>query len=147
MFSRGFREVILIVDDVEASTVFYRDVVGLELQPQQTSDWAWFYVGDPERRQRLGIHKGTLLFENQPAAPGGERWGPVHYAFQVAPDELEDAAKHVRSHGIEVFGPEASAPSPRAPSSPARPDATATASLSPRSFIHRERSSPWRRGS
>ena len=105
MFSRGLREVVLIVDDVEASTAFYRDVVGLELQPQQTSGWAWFFAGDPERRQRVGIHKGTLLFENQPAAPGGERWGPVHYAFQVAPDELEDAVKHVRSHGIEVFGP------------------------------------------
>jgi catechol 2,3-dioxygenase-like lactoylglutathione lyase family enzyme len=46
-----------------------------------------------------------LLFENQPAAPGGERWGPVHYAFQVAPDELGDAVEHVRSHGIDVFGP------------------------------------------
>jgi catechol 2,3-dioxygenase-like lactoylglutathione lyase family enzyme len=107
LFSRGLREVVLIVDDVEVSTAFYRDVVGLEHQPQQqpTSDWAWFYVGDSERRQRLGIHKGTLLFENQPAAPGGERWGPVHYAFQVAPDALEDAAEHVRSHGIDVFGP------------------------------------------
>jgi catechol 2,3-dioxygenase-like lactoylglutathione lyase family enzyme len=107
LFSRGLREVVLIVDDVEASIAFYRDVVGLELQQQlqPTSDWAWFYVGDPERRQRLGIHKGTLLFENQPAAPGGERWGPVHYAFQVAPNELEDAADHVRSHSIDVFGP------------------------------------------
>jgi len=47
LFSRGLREVVLIVDDVETSTAFYRDVVGLELQPQQTSDWAWFYAGDP----------------------------------------------------------------------------------------------------
>lgn len=105
MFSRGLREVILIVDDVEASTAFYRDVVGLELHPQPTSDWAWFRAGDPERRQWLGIHKGTLLFENQPAAPGGERWGPVHYAFRVAADELEEAVEHVRSNSVEVFGP------------------------------------------
>jgi catechol 2,3-dioxygenase-like lactoylglutathione lyase family enzyme len=35
LFSRGLGEVVLIVDDVEASTAFYRDVVGLELQPQQ----------------------------------------------------------------------------------------------------------------
>jgi catechol 2,3-dioxygenase-like lactoylglutathione lyase family enzyme len=60
LFSRGLREVVLIVDDVEASTAFYRDVVGLELQPQQTSDWAWFYVGDPERCQRLGIEQGDV---------------------------------------------------------------------------------------
>jgi Bleomycin resistance protein-like N-terminal len=44
LFSRGLREVVLIVDDVEASTVFYRDVVGLELREPQTSDWAWFLV-------------------------------------------------------------------------------------------------------
>ena len=37
---------------------------------------------------------------------GGERWGPVHSPFQVAPNEPEDAAEHVRSHGIEVFGPQ-----------------------------------------
>jgi catechol 2,3-dioxygenase-like lactoylglutathione lyase family enzyme len=81
--------------------------VRADLQPQhqQTSELGVVLRGRPERRQRLGIHKGTLLFENQPAAPGGERWGPVHYAFQVAPDELEDAADHVRSHGIDVFGP------------------------------------------
>jgi hypothetical protein len=40
LFSRGLGEVVLIVDDGEASTAFHRDVVGLELQPQQTSDWA-----------------------------------------------------------------------------------------------------------
>jgi hypothetical protein len=44
LFSRGLREVVLIVDDVEASTVFDRDVVGLELREPQTSDWAWFLV-------------------------------------------------------------------------------------------------------
>ena len=61
--------------------------------------------GRPRAPPLVDIHKGTSLFENQPAAPGGERWGPVHYAFQVAPDELEEAAEHVRSHGIEVWGP------------------------------------------
>ena len=46
-----------------------------------------------------------MLFEKQPAPPSGERWGPIHYAFEVPPDKLEQAAAHVRDHGIEVFGP------------------------------------------
>jgi catechol-2,3-dioxygenase len=33
------------------------------------------------------------------------RWGPYHYAFRVPRSKLEDAAEHVRSKGVEVFGP------------------------------------------
>jgi hypothetical protein len=54
-----------------------------------------------------------LLFENQPAAPGCERWGPVHGAFQVAPNELEDAAEHVRRHrGVRASSSSATSPTP-----------------------------------
>jgi catechol 2,3-dioxygenase-like lactoylglutathione lyase family enzyme len=104
LFSVGLREIVLIVDDVEVATRFYIDVVGLEIA-SESPDWTWFYAGDADRRQFVALHKGRLLFERQAAAPGGERWGPVHYAFRVPPSKLEEAAEHVRSRGVEVFGP------------------------------------------
>jgi catechol-2,3-dioxygenase len=104
LFSVGFREIVLIVDDVEVATRFYSEIVGLEIA-RADSVWAWLHAGDPDDRQWLALHKGTLLFERQPAAPLGERWGPVHFAFRVPRSKLEEAANHVRSKGVEVFGP------------------------------------------
>lgn len=104
LFSVGFREIVLIVDDVEVATRFYSDVVGLEIA-SESHDWTWLYAGDADHRQWLALHKGTLLFERQAAAPGGERWGPVHYALRVPRRKLEEAAEHLRSKGVEVFGP------------------------------------------
>ena len=104
MFSVGFREIVLIVDDVEVATTFYSDVVGLEIA-SRSPDWTWLYAGDAHHRQWVALHKGTLLFEEQSAAPDGERWGPVHYAFRVPRSKLEEAADHVRSKGVEIFGP------------------------------------------
>ena len=45
------------------------------------------------------------MFEGQPPPPEGERWGQVHYAFEVPRDKLEGAVEHVRGEGVEVFGP------------------------------------------
>jgi catechol-2,3-dioxygenase len=51
------------------------------------------------------LHKGSLLFEGQPALPSGERWGQIHYAFNVPRARLEEAVQHVRRHDVEVYGP------------------------------------------
>lgn len=105
MFSVGLAEIVLIVKDVRAAAQFYRDVVGLVPETEANDEWAWFWAGEPGRAQRVAVHKGSLLFEDQSPLPGGERWGQVHYAFNVPREKLESALEHVRAKGIEVYGP------------------------------------------
>lgn len=105
MFSIGLSEIVLIVKDVLASARFYRDVVGLTPETEADEAWAWFWAGEPGQAQRVALHKGTLLFEDQSPLSEGERWGHVHYAFQVPREKLEAAVSHVRAQGVEVYGP------------------------------------------
>ena len=105
MSSRGLAELVLIVEDVPAATRFYRDVVGLTLESEPSDDWAWFWAGRPGDPQRVALHRGSLLFEDQSPFPDGERWGPVHFAFEIPRDELDQALERVRSGGVDIYGP------------------------------------------
>jgi catechol 2,3-dioxygenase-like lactoylglutathione lyase family enzyme len=103
--SRGLSEIVLIVDDVRKAADFYERVVGLVPESDADDEWAWFWAGAPGVAQRVALHNGTLLFEGQSPHPEGERWGNVHYAFDVAAEDLATAVARVRSAGVEVFGP------------------------------------------
>ena len=105
MSSRGFSEIVLIVNDVPKAADFYEHVVGLELEHRTGDEWAWFFAGTNDRKQRLALHRGPLMFEEHSPYPEGERFGRVHYAFDVARDDLEAAVERVRSAGVEVYGP------------------------------------------
>ena len=105
MFTTGLSEIVLSVKDVRAAARFYRETVGLTPETEADDAWAWFWTGEPGQPQRLALHKGSLLFEDQSPLPGGERWGQVHYAFQVPRDKLAAAVDHVRAQGVEVYGP------------------------------------------
>ena len=103
--SRGLSELVLIVDDVPKAAEFYERVVGLKLEHMTDDTWAWFFAGTPDRRQRVALHKGTLLFEEHSPYPAGDRFGRVHFAFEVARDELHTEVARVRAAGVDVFGP------------------------------------------
>ena len=105
MFSTGLTELVFIVKDVQAAARFYREVVGLIPQSEANDEWAWFFAGEPENRQRLALHKGSLLFEEHSPFPEGGRWGKVHYAFIVPRERLDEAVAHAQKHGVEVYGP------------------------------------------
>jgi catechol 2,3-dioxygenase-like lactoylglutathione lyase family enzyme len=51
------------------------------------------------------LHKGPLLFEEHSPLPAGERFGRVHFAFDVPRAELDGAVARVRAAGIDVHGP------------------------------------------
>ncbi len=104
-FSRGFAELVLVVDDVQASARFYRDVVGLAVEREADENWAWFWAGAPEQSQRLALHRGSLLFEEHSPHPAGQRWGQVHFALNVTRADLDSATERVRSSGVDVLGP------------------------------------------
>jgi catechol 2,3-dioxygenase-like lactoylglutathione lyase family enzyme len=105
MSSRGLAELVLIVKDVPASARFYEDVVGLKLEHEVSDEWAWFWAGKEGAPQRVALHRGPLLFEEHSPYPEGERFGRVHFAFEVARDELDAAVDRVRSAGVDVHGP------------------------------------------
>jgi catechol 2,3-dioxygenase-like lactoylglutathione lyase family enzyme len=104
-FSAGLAELVLIVADVPAAARFYSEVVGLEPETEANDAWAWFWAGEPGVPQRLALHRGTLLFEEHSPYPPGERWGRVHFALLTPRDRLDAAVEHVRSCGVEVYGP------------------------------------------
>jgi len=96
---------VLIVEDVPAAARFYEDVVGLTLEHETSDEWAWFWAGRPGEPQRVALHRGPLLFEEHSPLPAGERFGRVHFAFDVARAELDDAVDRVRRAGVDVYGP------------------------------------------
>jgi catechol 2,3-dioxygenase-like lactoylglutathione lyase family enzyme len=104
VFAHGLSEIVLIVKDVPAAARFYREVVGLIPESEADDHWAWFWAGAPGQAQRVALHRGTLLFEDQSPLPPGERWGPVHYAFHVPREQFESAVAQVRAAGVDVYG-------------------------------------------
>jgi lactoylglutathione lyase len=105
MSSRGFAELVLIVEDVPAAARFYKEVVGLEPEHETSDEWAWFWAGKPGVPQRIALHRGSLLFEEHSPLPEGERFGRVHFAFEVARTDLEESVQRVKRAGLDVYGP------------------------------------------
>lgn len=103
---RGLSELVLIVPDVPAAAAFYRDLIGLIPARPPSDDWAWFWVGDPANLQRLAVHKGPLLFEEHSPRPTGARFGPTHFAFEVARPDLAAMVDRLRRAGVPVHGPQ-----------------------------------------
>jgi catechol 2,3-dioxygenase-like lactoylglutathione lyase family enzyme len=106
MSSRGLAELVLIVEDVPKAARFYEEVVGLTVEHQTDDAWAWFWAGEVGAPQRVALHRGPLLHEEHSPYPEGERFGRVHFAFEVARDHLEAAVERVRAAGVAVYGPE-----------------------------------------
>ena len=105
MNSKGLSELVLIVEHVPTAARFYEDVVGLQLEHETGGEWAWFWAGPEGAKQRLALHRGKLLFEDHSPYPAGERFGRVHFAFEVAPEDVEASVERVRAAGVEVYGP------------------------------------------
>ena len=101
----GLSEIVLIVADVKNSAAFYRDVVQLIPESDPDDGWAWFWAGEPGVTQRIALHKGPLLWEGKSPLAGGQRWGPIHFALHVPRSQHAGAVAHVRSKGVEVYGP------------------------------------------
>jgi len=101
----GLAEIVLIVTDVPAAARFYREVVGLTPETEATEAWAWFWAGEPGQAQRVALHRGSLLFEEHSPLPADQRWGHVHFAFNVPHEQLASAVEQVQSHGVAIYGP------------------------------------------
>src|SRR3982750_1326775 len=91
MAVRGLFETHLTVADLERSTRFYRDVVGLPVAlevPERGAAFHW--IGEPG--------KAMLGLWSVGSAPMGMR---LHVAFEMALDDVLAAPATLRARGIE----------------------------------------------
>jgi catechol 2,3-dioxygenase-like lactoylglutathione lyase family enzyme len=94
----GISELVLEVDDLEAARRFYRDVLGFEetLFGEGAGGRYWYLIGETAR---LG------LWTEQVGLAGGRGGAHVHYAFNVADDEIDRLKSRIEAAGTEVEGP------------------------------------------
>lgn len=93
--------VVFYVRDLEKSTAFYRDVVGLELAGRIFNGRAAMLTGGSTHHELLLIEIG--------AAPGplqGRRIGLYHVGWKVGDnlDDLRRARDRVHAHGHDIEG-------------------------------------------
>jgi catechol 2,3-dioxygenase-like lactoylglutathione lyase family enzyme len=90
----GVSELVLEVEDLEASERFYSEVLGLPVVDRWPEREAvWVMAGE---RTRIGLWKPQVgLF--------GSRGGAhVHFAMHIAEDEYDAAVERLRSLGLSV---------------------------------------------
>ena len=94
-FTHGFCELTLETDDIGALERFYVELLGLAVLARD-DDRVWLAAGE---RARLGLWSpGEKEFDDR----GGRH---VHFAFAVAPGQLDTLAERLRAHGVEARGP------------------------------------------
>jgi catechol 2,3-dioxygenase-like lactoylglutathione lyase family enzyme len=95
----GLSELILRVKDVPRALAFYRDVVGLAVERQDSESWAWLWTGVPGALPRLGLSSRPLSFG---AAHTG---GPAHFAIAIPRAAIPAEKARLEALGIDVEGP------------------------------------------
>jgi len=88
--------IVLLVKDFEASLVFYRDAVGLELADEPQVNWATFVTG-------AAILSIAGPFAGMPYDPKSLGETPDQLMFVV--DDITAAANDLRSRGVSVGEP------------------------------------------
>ena len=93
MQCQGVAHFSIPVSDLDKSTKFYQDVVGLEL-----------LVTDGKRHSFMDAG-GTCILLCAEDAPinSEERKDLVHHAFMITDEELAKAKAHLEEHGAEVL--------------------------------------------
>jgi catechol-2,3-dioxygenase len=94
----GISELVLEVSDLEATRRFYGDLLGFEetRYGEGRDDRLWYLIGDTAR---LG------LWTPQVGLAGGRGGVHVHFAFQLAREELDPLLERLRSRHTAVEGP------------------------------------------
>jgi len=95
----GISEVILVVQDVQRSLAFYRDVVGLAVEDDSNAKFVWFWAGRPGAQQRIGITAGPLSFG------AAHVRGPQHFAFGTDNSRIDELKAALEGQGLQVEGP------------------------------------------
>jgi catechol 2,3-dioxygenase-like lactoylglutathione lyase family enzyme len=93
----GVLETALYADDLTRAEHFYGTIIGLEVDSRQQGRHVFFRCG----RGMLLVFDARATQAAGPIPPHGAT-GPGHVAFSVAEDRLDDWAKHLRDHEVEI---------------------------------------------
>lgn len=98
MIPHGILETCLYVDDLDAAEAFYTRVLGLRLIGKEVGRHLFFRCGN----DMLLIFNPdkTLAADNEVPTHGAR--GPVHVAFAVREDEIDDWREHLGAHGVPI---------------------------------------------
>jgi catechol 2,3-dioxygenase-like lactoylglutathione lyase family enzyme len=100
----GILETALYTDDMERARAFYEDVLGLKPIFSDSRLRAYGVAG----RDVLLIFKRGAATETVTipggTIPGHDGAGPLHIAFAIGKDELEEWEKHLASRGVTIEG-------------------------------------------
>jgi catechol 2,3-dioxygenase-like lactoylglutathione lyase family enzyme len=94
----GISELVLETSYLDAARAFYRDKLGFEetLFGEGAEGRYWYLIGDSAR---LG------LWTPQEGLAGGRGGAHVHFAFNVAEEEIDRLKGRFEENGVDVEGP------------------------------------------
>jgi catechol-2,3-dioxygenase len=94
----GISELVLEVQDLDASRSFYRDVLGFEetLYGEGREGRYWYLIG---QSARLG------LWTPQTGLAGGRGGSHVHFAFHLEEGDLAEMQSRLERKGVPTEGP------------------------------------------
>ncbi|HZT05395.1 MAG TPA: VOC family protein [Chloroflexota bacterium] len=100
---RRLAEVVLLVRDLEASTAFYRDVLGLDvISPSTITNARFLRAG----AAGPGLPSQVVLVQrpaDAPALPADRRLRSVHHiGLEIAPDDVPRERARLEGLGLEV---------------------------------------------
>ena len=95
---KNLAEVVLVVDDMDRSIGFYRDVLGLEVFSPPHLATKFLRIGGPAG----GVPQQIVLVPRA-ASAGGERVKVLHHiGLEVAQDDFESERRRLQAAGFEL---------------------------------------------
>ncbi len=91
-------ETCLYVDDLARAEVFYRDILGLEVESRQEGRHVFFHCG----RQMLLLFNPLASRDSSDHFPGHGAFGPGHVAFSIRQAEIPAWIDHLERHAVAV---------------------------------------------
>lgn len=93
---RSMDFVILLADDMEKMTAFYRDVLGLELEELTAGAWAGFRVGT----LYLGLRPRGRSYDGEPIP---DTSAGAQISFRLPPADVDIAYAELIAKGVQVI--------------------------------------------
>ncbi|WP_298937661.1 VOC family protein [uncultured Ruegeria sp.] len=93
---RSMDYVILLCDDIERMKLFYRDVLGFEIEDEATGTWVGFRVGT----LYLGLRPRGRSYDGERIP---DKSAGVQISFRVPPADVDVAYEELSAMGVKVI--------------------------------------------
>jgi catechol-2,3-dioxygenase len=101
MHIRGIAEIVLNVHDKQEALAFYRDLLGLEMLSRSEMPNVFLKAGQGQ----VGVPQMIVLVPLPDGAPEFAAPRTLHHlAFEVAPEDFDAVAEHLKANGYMPRG-------------------------------------------